>query len=255
MDTGFVQGMRKAGKLAARTLTHVAKFAVAGVTTQELDEIARDYILSNGGRSACLGYKGYPKHICTSVNEVLCHGVPDENVLKNGDILNIDVTVLVGIYHGDTSTTVAIGEVSKEASALITAAKGARDAGIKAVRPFGKTGDIGFATTSFLQKNYPLFSAVREIGGHGIGKIFHDKPFIPGFGSFGMGEQLKPWTCLTVEPIIWQNQGFEAEPITPLDGYDKCLIQLFRGNGGLATQFEHTVLVTATGHEILTEDS
>lgn len=254
MDKNFVDGMRKAGKLAARTLAHVSKFAVEGVTTNELDKIAHDFTLSNGGKNACLGYRGYPKSICTSLNEVLCHGVPDDTKLKSGDIINIDVTVLVNGYHGDTSLTLGIGDISEKARQIINAARGARDAGIRAVRPNGTTGDIGFVTSMFIKNNYPQFKLVEDIGGHGIGKIFHDEPFIPSVGRFGIGKPLRPWTCLTVEPIVWEDQGYKSEEISPLDGHDKCTVALFRGNGGLATQFEHTILVTNTGYEILTED-
>ena len=249
----FIEGMRRAGRLAARTLEHTAKHAVAGITTLELDKIANDYILSNGGIPACVGYRGYPFTICTSLNEVLCHGVPDTIPLRDGDILNIDVTVKLAGLHGDTSMTVAIGEVSQEKRDIIDAARGARDAGIKALRPFGRTGDVGYMTSRWLKDNFPQFMIVEEIGGHGIGTVFHDKPFVPGVGRFAHGEQLLPWTCVTVEPIVWQGQGYVSERIEPAPGFEKCDVQLFRAHGGLATQFEHTVLITDTGFEILTE--
>jgi methionyl aminopeptidase len=252
MDKEFVNGMRKAGKLAARVLAHTVKHAVAGVSTNELDQIASDFTLSNGGTNACLGYGGYPKTICTSVNEVLCHGVPDDRCLRQDDTVNIDVTVKVGPYHGDCSVTIPIGNVLPKAAVVIQAALEARDAGIRAIRPFGKTGDIGFATESLIQKKYPHLWLVKDIGGHGIGKIFHDFPFVPSQGRFGTGDVLKPWSCITVEPIVWENQSYKAVDIEPLFGYDKCKVKMYVCPKGLSAQFEHTVLVTDTGYEILT---
>jgi methionyl aminopeptidase len=250
----FVQGMRKAGKLAAKVLGHVCSFAKEGVTTLELDKIAHDYTLSQGGTNACLGYNGYPFSICTSPNEVLCHGIPDSAPLKAGDIINIDVTVKVGPYHGDTSRTIFIAPCPNEtAHRIVNAAYGCRLAGINAIRPFGRTGDIGFATQTWLKTNYPDLGLVKDIGGHGIGKIFHDAPHIPAVGMFGTGDIIRPWTCITVEPIVWNGHSYVAEEIKPLEGHEKCSVQLFRATSGLAAQFEHTVLVTDTGFEILTE--
>jgi len=252
MDKEFVSGMRKAGKLAARTLAHTIKHAVAGVTTNDLDKIASDFTLSNGGTNACVGYGGYPKAICTSVNEVMCHGVPDDRFLVQDDTLNIDVTVKVGPYHGDCSATIGIGALPARAAAVIQAALEARDAGIRAIRPFGKTGDIGFATESLIYRKFPQFYLVKDIGGHGIGKIFHDHPFVPAHGKFGTGDVLKPWTCITVEPIVWENQGYKAVDIAPLPGHEKCKVKMYVCPKGLSAQFEHTVLVTDKGYEVLT---
>ena len=257
MDKQFVNGMHKAGKLAARVLALLCKEAKAGMTTLELDQLAHDYTLSNGGTNACLGYKGYPFSICTSPNEILCHGTPDSTPLKAGDIINIDVTVKVGPYHGDTSRTIFISPCpDAKKHALVTAAYLCQLAGMKAVRPFGRTGDIGYATQQRLEKFHPEFSLVRDIGGHGIGKIFHDAPHIPSMGKFGTGEVLRPWTCITVEPIVWNGTDYTAEPIKPLEGHDKCDVHLFRARPGqLAAQFEHTLLITDVGYEILTEES
>jgi methionyl aminopeptidase len=246
--------MRKAGKLAALVLEQVCAAAKEGVTTNELDKLAHDITIANGGTNACLGYKGYPKSICTSVNEMLCHGVPNDEPLKNGDIVNIDVTVKVGPYHGDTSRTVAIGEVSTDAYALICAAREAMMAGIAAVRPNGFTGDIGNAISTFIKGNYPQFTVCRDIGGHGIGRVFHDKPFIPGFGDPRTGEKLKLWSCITVEPIVlWNVPKYGSRPIAPHKDHKECKVQEIVGTGGLAAQFEHTVLITVDGPEILTE--
>jgi methionyl aminopeptidase len=254
MDREFVNGMRKAGRLAAKVLAETCKLAQVGATTNELDKFAHDFTLSNGGTNACLGYQGFPKSICTSPNEVICHGVPDDKKLKSGDVLNIDVTVKVGPYHGDTSQTIIVGSAKNDKSVcIVNAALGAMTAGIKVARPFGHTNDIGYATMTWLKKNYPEFHICQQIGGHGIGKIFHDKPFIPGVGTFGTGPILKPWTCITVEPVVWEDQGFESEDIKPLEGHDKCNIKVFRAKGGLSAQFEHTLLITDSGYEILTE--
>jgi methionyl aminopeptidase len=253
MNQNFVNGMRKAGKLAALVLKHVIAQAKEGVSTNQLDLIADAFTLANGGTSACIGYKGYPKATCISLNGILCHGVPDETVLKSGDILNIDVTVKVGEYYGDTSASIGIGDISEEARAIISAAKGARDAGILAVRPYGRTGDIGHSSSSYIKKHYPQFLLNKDIGGHGIGKVFHDKPFVPAVGMFGTGETIKPWTCLTVEPIVCQTEDILAEKINPAEGHSSCGVLLFKAKYGLAAQFEHTILVTDTGYEILTE--
>ncbi len=253
MDRELVKGMTKAGKLAAKVLSHVCSYAVAGTTTNDLDKIAHDFTLANGGTNACLGYRGYPKSICTSVNEVLCHGVPNDTPLKVGDIVNIDVTVKVGPWHGDTSRTVIIGAHAKEAAQIVEAAHGAMMAGIGAVRPRGRTGDIGFATESFVKSLGLDLTVCREIGGHGIGKIFHDVPYIPSFGQFGHGEVIRPWQCITVEPILlYKIDKFMQYEIKPLEGYDKCEVTEIRAASGLAAQFEHTVLVTDSGYEILT---
>jgi methionyl aminopeptidase len=256
MDKNFVEGMRKAGKLAAKVLAHTCAAAEAGVTTNQLDKIAHDFTIASGGTNACLGYKGYPKSICTSVNEVLCHGVPNDRPLKAGDIVNIDVTVKVGPYHGDTSRTIFISPCpNKLAHELVNAAGGAMYAGIQAVRPFGKTGDIGHATESWLKRHTDKFKVCRDIAGHGIGKVFHDFPFIPAYGTFGTGDLLKPWTCITVEPIIlFESDDYKQYPITPLAGHDKCTVTEIKSPSGLSAQFEHTVLITDSGYEILTEN-
>lgn len=253
-DQAFIEGMRKAGKLAARVLDYTCKLAVAGVTTNDLDRMAHEYTIKNGGTNACLGYQGYPKSICTSINEVLCHGVPSGVKLKVGDIVNIDVTVKVGPYHGDTSRTVVIGQASVDALRVVEAAHGAMMAGIRAVRPHGRTGDIGHATQTWLRVNYPDMAVCKDIGGHGIGKIFHDTPHVPGVGMFGTGDVIRPWKCITVEPIVMLGvPEYHQHDIAPLDGHSKCNITEIKGTAGLAAQFEHTVLVTHLGYEILTE--
>lgn len=233
-------------KLAARTLEHIAKYVKAGVSTNELDKIVYDYTLSHDAIPACLGYKGYPKTICTSVNDVICHGVPDDYILKEGDIINVDITSLKDGFFGDNSATFAVGKISENAKKIIKAAEAARDTGIEAIRPKGTTGDIGFAIDKFATR--AGFSTVKEIGGHGIGRIFHDEPFVPSFGKKGRGDVLIPWQCITIEPML--NEGSpeidEYDIKGSLHKYYKTIDQK------LSAQFEHTVLVTDTGYDVLT---
>lgn len=253
-DHALIQGMRKAGKLAGIVLQRTCAFAKEGMTTNDLDLFAQTLTIELGGTNACLGYKGYPKSLCTSVNEMLCHGVPNDVPLKNGDIVNIDVTVKVGPYHGDTSATIGIGQIDPEAARLIEAARGAMLAGIAAVKPNGRTGDIGNATSAWLRENHPDFQVCRDIGGHGIGRVFHDAPFIPAFGDKDTGEKIKLWSCITVEPIILTSSVREyfGHKIEPYKGHAECKVQEIKATKGLAAQFEHTVLVTVDGAEILT---
>lgn len=265
MDLNYIKNMSIAGKIAAKVLNNVIKYAQAGVTTNELDKIAHDLTLSLGAKNACLGYKGYPKTICTSLNNVLCHGVPDDIPLKGGDIINIDVTVRYKGFHGDTSATIYIDEPilpvesqtpelapnfrnKIDALELISVAKEARDAGIKIIRPYIKVGAIGYQTYNVLKKYQNRYMPTPSIGGHGIGLKFHDKPFVPSISHFLDGEVLKPWTCLTVEPVIVDGHwAFSSHPIhnSEIETYKTI-------SGKNACQFEHTVLVTDDGHEILT---
>lgn len=238
----FVSGMRAAGKLAAETLAFLKPIAVAGVTTNQLDAEAYNFIVSRGATPAPLNYKGFPKSICTSVNDIICHGIPNDIPLTDGDCINIDVTVLLNGYHGDTSVSLVVG---KPDSPLVEAARKATMAGIKAIRPGGTIGDIGFAINKSVTRSG--FHVVEEIGGHGIGTVFHDAPFVYSYGKKGRGEILKPWTCITIEPlVIERRESLESVKI------ENSEIQLHRANGSLSAQFEHTVLITDTGYEILT---
>jgi methionyl aminopeptidase len=241
-----VRGMEKAGRLAAETLNYLGSLVKAGLKTEELDKIADDYIRSKGALPAPLNYHGFPKSICTSVNEVICHGVPDKTVLKNGDIINIDVTVIVNGFFGDTSRTFFVGEVSERARTITDVARDAMNVGIEAITPNGTVGDIGFEVNKYVTKKG--FHVVREIGGHGIGTTFHDEPFVPSYGKKGKGEILRPWKCITVEPMVNETNSSMKEHAIPGSSIlwyttaDKCL----------SAQFEHTVLVTDTGYEIMT---
>lgn len=238
--------MEKACQLAAKTLYYVGKYVKPGVTTNELDRIAHEYTLSNNALPAPLGYHGYPKSICTSVNECICHGVPDDKVLNQGDIINIDITSIVDGFFGDTSAMFYVGDVSDEAMQICDVAKVAMQKGIEAISPNGKTGDIGFATNKYLTKKG--YTGVREIGGHGIGQSFHTDPFVPCFGKKGKGELIRPWTCLTVEPMINQTDVGIIEfgiPGSSVKYYET-------GDKSLSAQYEHTILITDESYEILT---
>jgi len=238
--------MKRVCKMAAQVLNHTAKFVKPGITTLELDRIADDYTRSIGGESACIGYHGYPNATCISVNQVVCHGLPSNYIVKDGDILNIDVTVKKDGFFGDTSKTCTVGHVSPTALDLVDAAYQAMMTGIAAVKPNGYTGDIGFETNKYVTRRG--YTTVKEIGGHGIGKIFHMDPFVPAFGKRGKGEKIIPWTCFTVEPMV--NEGAEEFIEKSIPNSDIKYYETI--DGKLSAQFEHTILITDTGYEILT---
>jgi methionyl aminopeptidase len=243
----FVNGMRKAGKVAAQTLEYALSLVSADISTEEIDRAVHEFILSKNAIPAPLNYKGFPKSTCISINEILCHGVPDSTKLAIGDILNIDVTVVVNGYFGDTSATVAvIGGIDPSEGNLIKAAREARDAGIRMIRPYGTTGDIGMASAA-AAASFGL-TVAPNLGGHGIGKDFHMAPHIPSAGQFGLGEMLRPWTCITVEPIVVSNPNYETHKIpgSTIEWYTTV-------DKSPAAQFEHTILITDKGYEILTE--
>ncbi|MHA1558321.1 MAG: type I methionyl aminopeptidase [Alphaproteobacteria bacterium] len=234
--------MRKAGALARKVIDFVSSYVKDGITTEELDKLCNDFILSEGAVSASLGYKGFPKSICTSINHVVCHGIPGPKRLLDGDILNIDVTVILNGWHGDTSRMFTIGEVSKRAQRLIDITYDAMMQGIDAIKPGATVGDIGFTIQSFAEKCG--FSVVRDFCGHGIGRVFHDFPNIPHFGIPGEGIELKEGMFFTVEPMI--NAGGYAVKILK-DGWT-----VVTKDHSLSAQFEHTIGVTKTGYEIFT---
>lgn len=241
-----IKKMQAVCKLAARTLEYAGSFVKPGISTEELDQIVYDYTLSNGAVPAPLGYHGYPKSICTSINHIVCHGVPDSTVLKAGDIINVDVTSLKDGFHGDCSATFFVGEVSDSAKALVQVAEMARDKGIEVIVPGATTGDIGFAIDKFVTRKG--YTTVKEIGGHGIGRTFHDEPFVPSFGKKGKEDPLVPWHCITVEPMV--NEGVST--IKEFDVPGSTIKYYETSDRKLSAQFEHTVLVTDKGYEILT---
>ncbi len=241
-----VKKMQNVGRLAGQTLLFIAPYVQAGISTNELDRLVYQYTIDNGAQAAPLGYHGYPKSVCTSINDIVCHGLPDETILKDGDIINVDVTCVKDGFFGDTSKTFMVGNVSENAKKLVEAAEAAMFKGIEQVAPFNTTGDIGFAIDRLVTRSG--YSTVKEIGGHGIGRKFHDDPFVPSFGKKGKGDVLKPWHCITVEPMV--NEGVEEVDEFPISG---STIRYYRTKDRkLSAQFEHTILVTDKGFEILT---
>lgn len=241
--------MRSACQLTARVLLFISDHVRPGITTQELDKLCYDFIVSKGAVPAPLNYKGFPKSICTSVNGCICHGVPDATILKEGDIVNIDITCIKDGFFGDSSKTFFVGQVSEKANHLTECAFQAMQKGIEAIRPYGRTGDIGFAIEKQARKGG--FFPVKEIGGHGIGKAFHEDPFVPSVGKKGRGELLIPFSCITVEPMLNENSDRIQEFAIP----GSEIKYYHTRDGGLSAQFEHTILIgdgTTYNYEILT---
>lgn len=236
--------MRNAGRFNAQLMDYIRPFVQAGITTGEIDRLVHEYTLEHGHIPACLGYRGFPKSLCTSVNDVVCHGIPGKYELKEGDIVNIDLTTIVAGWFGDQSETFLIGKVSEEARSLTQVAFDCLYLGIDAVKPFGRVADIGRAIEQHAHAN--RFSVVREYQGHGIGQQFHLDPGIPHYVIKGAGSPaLLPGMCFTVEPMI--NAGTWK---TTLDKSDNWTVRTY--DRRLSAQFEHTILVTETGFEILT---
>jgi methionyl aminopeptidase len=241
-DAAGFAGMRKAGHLAAEVLDMITDHVQPGVMTEELDKLCHDFIVARNAIPAPLNYRGFPKSICTSINHVVCHGIPGQRKLLDGDIVNIDVTVIVDGWHGDTSRMYLVGKVGVQAQKLIDVTYEAMMRGIEMVRPGATVGDIGHAIQTFAEKN--RFSVVRDFCGHGIGRIFHDTPSILHFGRPNQGPELKPGMFFTVEPMI--NAGrFDVKILE--DGWTAVT-----RDKKLSAQFEHTVGVTETGREIFT---
>jgi len=240
-----IEGIRKSSKLAGQTLEYIAEFVKEGVSTEYLDEKIEAYIRQNGAIPATLGYGGYPKSCCISVNEVVCHGIPSENIiLKNGDILNIDVTTILDGYYGDTSKMYTIGEISPLALALIEVTRHSMDLGIQQVKPGNQFGNIGFAISKYVKSKG--FSVVFEYCGHGVGVEFHEEPQVDHTSHRNTGSFMQPGMTFTIEPMI--NQG---RPGTIVDKVDKWTARTV--DKKLSAQFEHTILVTQTGFEVLTD--
>lgn len=235
--------MRKVGKLAAKILDHISLFVKTGITTNELDKICHQMILENGAVPACLGYKGYPKTICTSINHVVCHGIPSDIKLKEGDILNIDITVIVDGYHGDTSRMYWVGDPSIKAKRLTEVTYKAMMLGIETVKPGAYFGDIGHAIQRFVEANG--YSVVRDYCGHGIGKVFHAEPNVLHYGQKGTGPKIEKGMFFTVEPMV--NAGKFHTKLNTQDGWT-----VTTRDRSLSAQFEHTIGVTDDGYEIFT---
>lgn len=241
-----VRKMEKACRLAAETLNYIEKYIKVGISTDEIDKLVHDYTLTKGATPAPLGYHGFPKSVCTSVNEVVCHGLPNAYVLKEGDIINVDVTPKLSGFYGDSSRTFFVGVVTPEARDLVETAKLAMEKGIEAITPYGFTGDIGFETNKVVTRKG--YSVVKEIGGHGVGRTFHDEPFVPAFGKKGKGEKLIPYHCITVEPMV--NMG--TDEVEEHSIAASSIKWYTTADKKLSAQFEHTVLIKENGYEILT---
>jgi methionyl aminopeptidase len=235
--------MRVAGRLAAEVLDMIGEHVVPGVTTEELDRICHDYIV-NVQRSvpANLNYRGFPKTICTSVNHVVCHGIPNDKRLKAGDIVNIDVTVIREGFHGDTSRMYFVGKAPAHAQRLAETCFAAMWRGIETVRPGAHLGDIGHAIQSFVEQH--AYSVVREYCGHGIGRVYHEDPQVLHYGEPGTGLELKTGMTFTIEPMV--NAGKRHVRLLP-DGWT-----VITKDHSLSAQWEHTVLVTERGVDVLT---
>jgi methionyl aminopeptidase len=235
--------MRVAGRLAAEVLDMIGDHVRPGVATDELNRICHDYIVGTlEAIPAPLNYRGFPKSICTSVNHVVCHGIPSDRVLKTGDIVNIDITVIKDGFHGDTSRMFFVGDASIMAERLSRVCFDGMWRGIRAIQPGARLGDVGHAVQSFVEEQ--RFSIVREYCGHGIGRIFHEDPQVLHYGRRGTGLELTPGMTITVEPMV--NAGKRDVKLLS-DGWT-----VVTKDHSLSAQWEHTVLVTETGFEVLT---
>ena len=239
-----IEKMRVAGRMAAEVLEMIGPYVRAGVSTEELDNLCHNHITQvQQAVPACLGYRGFPKSICTSLNHVVCHGIPSpRKKLKNGDIINIDVTVIYQGYHGDTSKMYLVGKSGAHAERLVTVTQECLYKGIAVVKPGTTLGDIGHVIQQHAEANY--YSVVRDYCGHGIGLGFHEDPQVLHYGQPGTGMALQEGMCFTIEPMV--NAGKAATRLKS-DGWT-----VETHDGRLSAQWEHTLLVTATGVDVLT---
>lgn len=241
-----IEKMREAGKLAAQVLDFIEPYVQEGVSTLYLNDLCADFTQKHGAISAPLNYHGFPKSICTSINNVVCHGIPAENdILTDGDIVNVDVTVILDGYHGDTSRTFMIGTVDEKIEKLVIRAENAMYRGIAAVKPGKYLYEVGKAIEKYISKFG--YSIVRTYGGHGIGKNFHEDPHVLHYFSPENKIRLQEGMTFTVEPMINMGKSYEVET-SSVDGWT-----VTTADGSVSAQFEHTILVTAEGAEILTK--
>ncbi|MBO6517292.1 MAG: type I methionyl aminopeptidase [Bacteroidia bacterium] len=244
-----IEGIRKSSQLAAACLKHLEQFVKPGVTTKELDTIALEFMKEHGATSATFGYKGhgpipFSGHICTSVNDVICHGVPNEYELKDGDILNVDVTPILDGYFGDTCRMYEVGNVSQESKDLIEVTRECLQLGIKECYPGNRFGNIGYAISEYAESKG--YSVVYEFCGHGVGLQFHEDPEVSHIARKNTGKRMRPGMIFTIEPMI--NTGKARMKVDKSDGWTARTI-----DGGLSAQFEHTILITEDGCEALTD--
>ena len=234
--------MKESCRLAAEVLVMIEPYVKPGVTTDRLDQICHDYIVSKGAIPSPLNYRGFPKSICTSVNEEICHGIPSDRKLRNGDIVNLDITTYLKGFHGDTSRTFFVGSPRKKAEKLVEVCKEALQRGIEVVKPGAKLGDIGATIQTFAEGHG--YSIVREFCGHGIGSEFHEEPQILHYGNFGEGLEIKKGMVFTIEPMV--NLG--KPDLKILSDKWTAVTQ----DGQISAQFEHTLCVTETGADVMT---
>lgn len=238
-----IELMRQTTKLASQTLEMIGEYVVPGVSTEKLNQICHEFIMDNGAYPSPLDYHGFPKSICTSLNEVICHGIPTEkDVLKDGDILNIDVTTYLNKFHGDTNKTFFVGEVSPELKKLVKVTYECMWEGIKTVKPGSHIGDIGAVIEAYAHDHG--YSVVEEYCGHGIGREFHEEPQVVHVGKMGTGPEVKAGMTFTIEPMI--NLGKREVKLLSDDW------TVVTRDKNLSAQWEHTVLVTDDGYEVLT---
>jgi len=241
-DAATIEAMRVAGRIAAQALAEVGRNVAAGITTDELDKIGHEFLCDHGAYPSTLGYRGYPKSLCASLNEVICHGIPDDTVIEEGDIVNIDITAFIGGVHGDTNATFPAGQVDEESALLIDRTREATMRGVRAVAPGRALNVIGRVIESYARRFG--YGVVRDFTGHGIGTTFHSGLIVPHFDDPDADMVMEPGMTFTIEPML--TLGAIEYDMWP-DGWTAVTKDRKR-----TAQFEHTVLVTADGHEILT---
>ena len=239
-----IEGIRKSSHLAAKTLKYLEQFVVAGNTTDFINEKAHEFILKNNAKPAPLNYNKFPKSVCVSVNDVVCHGIPGPYILKDGDIVNVDVTTILNGYYGDTCRMYTVGTINKEAQKLIDVTKECLKIGIKECYPGNRFGNIGYEINRYaVSKGY---SVVYEFCGHGVGIAFHEEPEVSHVADKNSGKRMREGMVFTIEPMI--NAGKARTKIDKNDGWTARTI-----DGNLSAQFEHTIVITPSGCELLTD--
>lgn len=240
-----LDGIRKAGMLNTAVLDEVARNIHAGMSTLEIDKICHDYCVGHGGIPACLGYEGFPKSVCTSINEVVCHGIPKaSDILEEGDIVNVDFTTILDGYYADASRMFIIGKTTPEKEQLVRVAKECLEIGMEVAKPFTFVGDIGYAIEQHCKKHH--YGVVRDLCGHGVGLKFHEEPEVPHFGKRGTGMLLVPGMVFTIEPMV--NMGTWKVFV---DADDEFGWEVISEDELPSAQWEHTLLVTENGVEVL----
>ena len=240
-----IEGIRKAGEINSKILDKVAQTIKAGMTTNDIDKIVYDETIRLGAIPACLGYEDYPKSVCVSINNMVCHGMPSDFVLiEEGDIVNVDCTTIYNGYFGDASRMFEIGEVSEEAHRLVKVAKECLDIAVDKIKPYSHLGDIGYWVSKHAKKNG--YSVVKELGGHGVGLEMHEEPFVSHVAEKNTGIVLVPGMVFTIEPMI--NEGSEEVCIDDEDGWT-----IYTWDNSLSAQWEYTLLMTEDGLEILSK--